>query len=192
MADLIGFLSNQQEVNLTTSLHYGLSRLLYYVRSSRCLLVLDRVETILSGGDRTGYYQEGYEGYSQLIQLLGEANHQSCLLLTSREKPKEISFLEGQKVRSLQLNSLNYSEIQKIFSEMTTELEEEWKVIIERYASNPLALKIVATLIRDLLDSNLSKFTEKGLKQGWFSIEDIRNVFEQQFHRLTDVEKLLY
>lgn len=127
--------------------------------------MLDRVETILSGGDRTGYYQEGYEGYSQLIKLLGEANHHSCLLLTSRKQPKEISVLEGQKVRSLQLNSLNYSEIQKIFSEMTTELEE-WKVIIGHYASNLLALKIVTTLIRDLLDSNLSKFTEEGLKQG--------------------------
>jgi DNA-binding transcriptional LysR family regulator len=32
-----------------------------------------------------------YEGYSQLLQSLGEVPHQSCLLLTTREKPSRLS-----------------------------------------------------------------------------------------------------
>lgn len=52
---------------------------------------------------RGGYYRAGYEDYGELIQQMSEGLHQSCLILTSREKPKEISALESQDapVRSL-------------------------------------------------------------------------------------------
>ena len=32
----------------------------------------------------------------QLLQRMGEGRHQSCLLVTSREKPKEVAPLEGE------------------------------------------------------------------------------------------------
>jgi len=50
--------------------------------------VLDNIESVLKEGSRAGQYREGYEEYGKLIQRVGEANHQSCFLLTSREKPK--------------------------------------------------------------------------------------------------------
>jgi hypothetical protein len=51
-------------------------------------LVLDNAETVMQAGDREGGYQPGYEGYGQLLRCVGETPHQSCLLITSREKPK--------------------------------------------------------------------------------------------------------
>jgi 3',5'-cyclic AMP phosphodiesterase CpdA len=54
LVDLIKFLSDQQETDLPISVSGKISRLLDYLRSSRCLLVLDNAETILRGGCHAG------------------------------------------------------------------------------------------------------------------------------------------
>jgi len=41
-----------------------------YLRSSRCLLVLDNGESILRSGERAGRYRSGYEGYGQLLRQM--------------------------------------------------------------------------------------------------------------------------
>jgi len=191
LADIIKFLSNQQVIDLPTSVDGRISRLIDYLRSSRCLLVLDNAEVILRGGERVGHYHEEYEGYGELIKRLGEEAHQSCLLLTSREKPKEMTLLEGTFVRSLQLHGLKQEEGKNIFNQLGyfSAADEQWQVLIKHYAGNPLALKIVATLTRDLLDSNISILIEDYLNSGRFIFDDIRDVLERQFNRLTALEK---
>src|ERR1700731_2745012 len=57
--------------------------LLKFLREQRCLLVLDNIESVLQESVYTGKYREGYEGYSRLLLHLGDAKHQSCLLITS-------------------------------------------------------------------------------------------------------------
>ncbi len=71
--------------------------------------MLDNPETLLVGGDPEGGYLPSYEGYGRLIQRLTEAAHQSCVLLTDREKPKEIEPLEEVRapVRSLRLTGVD-------------------------------------------------------------------------------------
>jgi transcriptional regulator with XRE-family HTH domain len=94
-----------------------LTTLMDCLRQQRCLLILDNVETILSSGNQVGQYRSGYEGYGQLLRSLGEVLHQSCLLLTSREKPKEVALLEGEQlpVRSLVLEGLHPTEGRQLF-----------------------------------------------------------------------------
>lgn len=194
LLNLIQFLSNQQEteVDLPKDLDGRVSRLIDYLRCSRCLLILDNVETILGDGDYAGHYREGYEGYGELFRRLGEARHQSCLILTSREKPKEFVSLEGEKlpVRSLQITGLKEAEGREIFrlKGAFSGSEEEWRIIVEHYAGNPLALKMVAAAIQELLNSNISEFLEL-LNQGTLVFDDIRDVLERQFDRLSDLEK---
>lgn len=36
-------------------------------------------------------YREGYERYGELFELVAKTTRQSCLLLTSREKPRAIA-----------------------------------------------------------------------------------------------------
>ncbi|MBN3922464.1 NB-ARC domain-containing protein [Nostoc sp. NMS4] len=190
LSNLIQFLSDEQEteVNLPESFSDRVSRLLYYLQNYRCLVILDNVESILRSGSRAGLYREGYEEYGELLRRVGEANHQSCLVLTSREKPREIAFLEGQAlpVRSFPLNGLKVAEGQEILKlKGLSAAEDEWKVMIERYAGNPLALKIVATTIKDVFDGNVTGF----LQQDTAVVGDIRDILEQQFERLSDLEK---
>ncbi len=192
LAELIQFLSQQEEIVLPETVDGRISQLLPYLRSSRCLLILDNVESILLEGDRTGCYREGYSGYGQLLRCVGEIRHQSAVVLTSREKPRGLATKEGEKlfVRTLQLIGLPPVAGRKI-CQARCEFwgsESEWKVLIEHYGGNPLALKMVVPAIQDFFDSSVSNFLEF-LKQGPLVLDDIRNLLEPQFNRLSDIEK---
>jgi len=190
LVDLIKFLSNQQETDLPNSVSGKISRLLDYLRSSRCLLVLDNAETILRGGCHAGQYREGYEGYGELIRRVGEASHCSCLVLTSREKPRELVPLEGEilPVRSWQLRGLNEVEGQEVLKAKglsISSLADQGSTLINRCAGNPLILKIVATTLQELSNGNISDF----LRQGTIVFGELRDLLEQQFNRLSYLEK---
>ncbi|WP_019507144.1 hypothetical protein [Pleurocapsa sp. PCC 7319] len=86
--------------------------LLKYLSGYRCLLILDNAESILetAKSQKDSYSCQSHPDYGQLFKLIGATKHQSCLLLTSREKPQEISSLEREylQVRCLQLETLQY------------------------------------------------------------------------------------
>ncbi|MEG4840731.1 WD40 domain-containing protein [Microcoleus sp. B9-D4] len=192
LVELIQFLSNQQETNLPETVDAGISRLMHYLRQHRCLLILDNFESILQEEERTGCYRQGYEGYGQLLRCVAEINHKSTLLLTSREKPIGLAAKEGKKlpVRSLQLTGLTTPEAQEIVQGIAffQGSDSEWNILRSHYAGNPLALKMVAPAIHDFFESSLTRFLEL-LNQGTLVFDDIRNLLDRQFNRLSDVEK---
>jgi WD40 repeat protein len=176
------------ETDLSEQRNQRISQLIDYLRSSRCLLILDNVESILDSGAHVGRYRDGYEEYGELLRRIGEASHQSCLILTTREKPKEIACLEGGNlpVRSLPLMGLNVVEGQEIFRSQNHFYgsDSDWKNLIQRYIGNPLALRIVATTIQELFNNSISEF----LEQGATVFGDIRDLLDQHFHRLSPLE----
>jgi WD40 repeat protein len=197
LAELIQFLSKRQETNLPLTAGERIAILLKYLRSSRCLLVLDNVEAILRSGDslsgdrfasRAGYYRAGYEEYGDLFRCVGETLHSSCLILTSREKPKEIALLAGATlpVRSLQLGSLQQQAGQAILTAKgLLAFESDLQLLVDRYRGNPLALKIVATTLQDVFNGSISEF----LSQDRAIFGDIYDLLAQQFNRLSNLEK---
>ncbi|MBW4569584.1 MAG: NACHT domain-containing protein [Tolypothrix carrinoi HA7290-LM1] len=197
LTDLILFLSDQQETNLSETVDAQVSRLIHYLRSSRCLLVLDNVDVILGSsgasqspsGAQAGQYREGYEGYGELLRRVGTERHSSCMVLTTREKPKTLVPLEGETlpVRTLPLAGLSAPEVSKIFKAngCFCNSEIDWQILRERYSGNPLALKIVCTTVRDLFDGSISEF----LEQGAIAFGEINTLLDEQFQRLSEVEK---
>ncbi|NJR20005.1 MAG: hypothetical protein HC785_33025 [Calothrix sp. CSU_2_0] len=95
---VVRFLSQQQEVDLPESLGDKITRLIHYLNTSRCLLILDNGESILQSGASTGCYLQGYAGYGELFRNVGESQHQSCLLLTSREQFPEVRRFAGESL----------------------------------------------------------------------------------------------
>jgi WD40 repeat protein len=194
LSTILQFLSNQQqiEVDIPQDITEGIYRLVHFFTEHRCLVILDNAEAILRSGDQAGYYREGYEKYGELFIQVGEQRHQSCLLLTSREQLKEIGLLEGPSlpVRSFQLSGLSEAEGREIFSlqEGFTGTEQEWNILIKHYTGNPMALRIVARAIQELFDGSVPKLLEY-LKQECLIFDDIRNLLDQQFNRLSDLEK---
>ncbi len=194
LADLISFLSNQQEteVELPKSVEGRISRLIDYLRDSRCLIVLDRVESILSNYDNVFTDRQRSEKYDLLWQRVGEVDHQSTIILTSQEKPRKFELLEGERlpVRSLRLCGLKEAEGRAIFEDkgLFSGSEKEWNLLIKHYAGNPLILKIVASVVENLFSSSLCEFI-KFRKQDTMIFDDIRELLNCQFNRLSDLEQ---
>ncbi|MBW4623355.1 MAG: hypothetical protein KME17_28860 [Cyanosarcina radialis HA8281-LM2] len=194
LVSLLQFLSDSQETeaDFPADVDGRISRLLDRFRTYRCLVILDNTETIMRGGDRAGFYRGGYEAYGELFKRVGESRHQSCLLLTSREKPKEFVSIEGETlpVRSLQLHGLKVEEGREIFRAKGdfSGAEDEWQTVVKHYAGNPLALKMVAAAIQDVFENDVTNFIEF-VRQGNLVFEDIRDLLERQFDRLTEREK---
>jgi WD40 repeat protein len=188
LKNCLQFLSNPQRIDLPEEIDGQIALLLKYLREYRCLLVLDNMETILQSGKSTSQYREGYEGYGKLIKRLGEAEHQSCLLLTSREKPQEIAHLEGKSspVHSLQLLGIGQVEGKEILKDKGLLGPDEAKVdLIQLYSGNPLALKLVSEPVREVFGGDISAF----LKEGDAVVRNIYDLIDQQFKRLSEPEQ---
>jgi WD40 repeat protein/DNA-binding CsgD family transcriptional regulator len=187
LADLIRFLMNDADLELPKSVDSKISLLMDALRQQRCLIVLDGVEAVLNR-ERVGSYLEQHKGYGELFRRIGEERHQSCLLLTSREKPKEFSSREGQwmLVRSFTLLGLTDADAQAILeAKGLSGTPEEYRELNCRYAGNALNLKLAATAIQNLFSSRISEF----LSQETLVFDGIHSVLEKQFDRLTDPEK---
>ncbi|MFQ4136901.1 NB-ARC domain-containing protein [Nodosilinea sp. PGN35] len=169
-----------------------LRSLLNQLRQHRILLVLDNGETILQPRDRTGTYQPGYADYGSLFHSLGSADHQSATVLTSREKIQEIAQQEGATlpVRSLRLGGLPPADGQAIVEAKGEFVgtPRDWRHLVNHYAGNPLALKMVAAVVQDFFDGHLGPFVQI-LAQGGSVFGDIRDLLAHQFERLTPVEQ---
>lgn len=157
LADLIQFLSPQPETDLPENTEQRISLLLKYLSDSRCLLVLDEVDSILQNSLS---YQQGYENYADLFQRILTSSHQSCLLLTSWHLPEKLN-----QIKVLQLNGLDEESAQKIIysakrfsSGSDSSLFDE---LIQIYGGNPLLLKVVTANFADLFSGNLTQFIQQ-------------------------------
>ena len=193
LGELIEFVSDCQATNLSETPEGLVTQLLPYLRQHRCLLIFDNVESVLRGGDQSGAYRVGYEGYGEFFQRIGESEHQSCVLLTSREKPQDIEAMEGVRlVRSLELGGLDTVAGQAIFQDIARAFhsnfqasDQDWESLIACYSGNPLALEIAARHILRRFNGDISKFLEQDLTV----FGQIRDLLDWHFDRLSEAEK---
>ena len=188
---LIQFLSDQQEteINLPTRLGERIIRLLHYLREHRCLVVLDNLESILQA-ETAGHYRDGYEGYGELIQHIGRIEHQSCLLLTSRECPRELVPLAGNNlpVRLWSVVGIDTEAGRELLRTKDLELDEadtQGDELIRRYSGNPQALHLVATAIQKEFFGDVNDF----LQEYGTVVDDVRSLLDQHLSRLASLEQ---
>lgn len=186
--DLIQSLSPHPEIHLPENTEKSISLLLKYLRYSRCLLVLDELDSILLQGDR---YQQGYENYADLFQQIVTSRHQSCLVLTSWHQPQQLILIAPEKsqLKVLQLNGLDKQSAQKIiYSAQRFSSSPDrslFSELIQLYGGNPLLLKIVTANLADLFSGNLTQF----IQQTTLVIQQIlRNYLQKTSIDLSDTE----
>ncbi len=166
-----------------------ISNLIEVLKKQHCLIILDDFEAILQEGELAGAYRQGCEGYGELLERVGQERHQSCLILISREQPKEIALMHGDDllVRSFRLGGMQRQGAKELlkargFSGSESGLDE----LVQQYRGNPAALKIVATTIHEVFNGDISEF----LNQTMLGMGDILlNLLYTQFERLSKVEK---
>ena len=191
LADLLQSLSGGQE-HLASTLDGKIAQLLQHFRDRACLMILDNWEPLLQAGDRTGAYQPGYEGYGQLLETIADAAHQSCLVITSRERPGHLTVREGRlsAVRVLQLTGLSTADGQQIMQGINSFYGDaaDWLLLNQYYSGNPLALRIVAPVIERFFNCNLTPFLAS-LQQQTCVFQGVRQLLDHQFERLEGLEK---
>jgi hypothetical protein len=188
LADLLQFLAGTEKAPWPESVSEGISLLISEFRERRCLLVLDSVEAILRSGDRFGRYKEGYEEYGAIFRRLGQEHHQSCLLLISQEKLREIAQLQSPAglIRSLLLDGLKPEEAKAILLAKGLTGERQWSELIRNYRGNPLALKLVAATIEEVFNKDVGEFVKLGTL---VLSPDYRELLDAQVQRLSNLEK---
>ena len=189
IAELISFLTNQAIAALPQDFDSLLNMLIQALKQSRCLIVLDNGESILRSGATNGQYNDGYEGYGELLRQVGQVRHQSCVIVTSREMPSEVLPPDSNDtmVRSLQLSGLQEEARQMFRHELA--IAPETTQLIDFYRGNPLALTVVSRSIYSMFDGDVQTF----LEQETNVFGDIRHLIDQQYARLSDLEqKVMY
>ena len=166
----------------------SLGLLMKQLRSQRCLLVLDNVESILQQGDARCSYLSGYEDYGEMFDRISAERHQSCTILTGREKPQGIMQREGVNlpVRSIQLTGMSIAAAQHILIDKGLESPQlDREELISYVGGNPLVLKLVATTVQNLFNGDIMAFLTAGT--GVFS--NLQDLLAQQFDRLSPLQQ---
>lgn len=194
VADLLRIFadSENQELDLPESTQARISKLFDYLRSQRCLLVLDSAESLLRGdrSSNTNAYGKQYAEYGIFFNRVIEEQHQSCLLLTSREPFIDFNRLQnkGQPVRTIKLEGLG-KEALEIFRLYGLTNEDKWGDLIQTYRGNPLSLKMLAEKIQNFFGGSVKDFLDfqTVLMTDIFQ-ESLDELFEEK-GRLTILEK---
>jgi AAA domain len=164
-----------------------LSLLLEHFRSHRCLIVLDDLDRLFSSGELAGNYTEEYREYRDLFRRIWETNHQSCLLLLSREEPSEMagSVSNNSSIHSLSMGGLGDGG-REIFRSKGLSDEDRWDYAIEYLGGNPAYLKSVAIAIKKLFGGKVGEFCNY---EELFLTEEIGSLLTHQFARLSTAER---
>lgn len=178
----------KQEVGSFANIANGIRELIQQFQSHRVLLIFDGVESILRSDSIIGNYHSDYKEYGELFKQVSQIPHQSCLIVTSRDKPSGIELNPG--TRLLCLSGLSREESKQFCQEEGLSHPEIWDQVIESYGGHPLGLKMIAKTIKDVFDGNVSDF----LKQAsGLCVGDIQFLLHQQYKHLSELEiRIIY
>jgi WD40 repeat protein len=187
LTDLIQVLSAQRitAATLVDSVDAQITALVTLLQM-RCLVVLDNMETILQP-EQLGAYRPGYEEYEDLLRRMGTTTHNSCLIITSRECPENLTTLQGSTVRSLALTGVDQSTGYSILQQSLTSVEENLSdQLVQSYQGNPFALILTASTIQTLFNGDAAQFLSQ---QPQLVFGDLRRLIDQHFQRLSLLEQ---
>ncbi|MGB3403001.1 MAG: ATP-binding protein [Microcoleaceae cyanobacterium] len=164
----------------------GIRVLMQCLQQNRCLIILDGWEALFQPQTLAGNYRIGYEGYGQLLQKIGKLKHQSCLILTTTEIPKVVTYSSGSysPIKTLTLAGLGKS-AELLLQDKELFDQGLYSNLIQQYSGNPQALKIVAEIIHHLFANRIAEFL--AVNSNIF-LGDFSESLTKQLDRLSNVE----
>lgn len=180
-------LKNQLQQFFAQSQNPPLPTIIDYFRNSRCLVILDDLQNLFQSGFLAGQYLTEHKEYGQFWQQIAKNHHQSCVILLSWEKPRELATLQGEKqsTRTLNLKGLS-ADAEEILKEHGLTDSEKWPELINLYQGHPTWLNIIASTILELFDGSVSLFLAD---QEEIFIGDLSPILESHLDRLSELEK---
>ncbi|NPA90268.1 MAG: hypothetical protein GXO55_02270, partial [Chloroflexi bacterium] len=188
LRDLVLTLSNYRAVLPTDDPEMLLNTLLSLLRQRRCLIVLDNLEAIFKEQGPAGHCREEYRIYCELIRRLGETHHQSCILLTSRERPSLFVRWKASApwVATMHIKGLTLEAGRLYLQNLGLKASpSHLNALIKLYAGNPLMLALSAETIQQLFLGDVRAF----LRSRRLAVGDIRALLDEQVQRLSPIER---
>lgn len=188
LQSLVQLINPYESSDIPNTVGDRIALFLDYLRLNRCLVILDNYGGSFKEGDQDRQYKDIYEEYDQLLQHMGKFEHSGCLLVTSREKPFQVSLFEGEKspVRSLHLSGVNRIIAKRILQDKgLCGSQTAWEQLSKCYGGNPLALKLVSEPINTLFGGSIDSFLESGQTM----VGNLEKLLAQQVYRLSEFEQ---
>lgn len=190
-------LADLEEQDLPALLNLLLSQL----REHRCLLVLDDVDSALSYASveptefansvtdapaRLGDWKPEAKGYPQLLRRISHERHQSCLLLISREPPKELPHFVSETTNLMYLTGVSLTAAKEIvLSQGKVQAQDQhWQKLLDYTQGHPFVLKVMGGVIYQFMQGNLGVYLQR-LEQSGFVFTDLSDLMDSYLAKLS-------
>ena len=115
------------------------------------------MQNIFIRGQFAGQYQPEYKDYQKFFTMITETQHQSNIILISREQCPEMECLDEELylIKCLELSGLDDI---RIFNDVGLKDEKNCLHLINLYEGNLMYLQTIATLIKKNYDNQIDEF----------------------------------
>lgn len=199
LPDIVSAISGKPELDIHRHPATAIDACLRLMQERRCLLILDNAESLLDSGNEED--RQGYSDYSWFWEALATVPHQSCTIVSTRERIPQLTIHEqvfcldtpeiqlNSATRTLKLTGLGVSAARELFADCGCEGTDStaWQEVFNFFAGNPFGLKIAASTIAEL-GGDIAALAPY-LQLGKSPIEDIEELLKLQWERISKVER---
>jgi hypothetical protein len=162
-----------------------LTQFFHILRQKKCLIILDDVQELFIKGELAGQFKTEYKNYQNFLTMMTDIEHQSSLILISQEQCQEMVSLDEElyPINCLDLQGLDNTEIIK---KCGLKDDETWAKLIDLYGGNPVYLKDIASLIKNIFGGKVADFLKE---DSLIVTKDMKSRLTELFQRLSPIEK---
>ncbi|MDZ7955391.1 NB-ARC domain-containing protein [Nostoc sp. DedQUE09] len=162
----------------------GIFQLTKFLMKEPCLIILNSWNDLFKERELAGCYKEGFEDYGELLKRIAKINHNSCIVITTSEEPRELTELQNNsQIYSMKLEGLDLNNYQNLFNSIPNNSEIITGEVIDFCKGNPLAMRIFVNKCQSLLGDG-KKININQLKTFFYD-----DWVELQYKRLSDIEQ---
>ncbi|MEM9151393.1 MAG: NB-ARC domain-containing protein, partial [Cyanobacteria bacterium P01_F01_bin.3] len=116
-------------------------------------------------------YKTGFSAFGDWLNHLQTTTQKhsskgSCVILTSREKPKEMLGIETKHpaTKLYKLGGLTNSEVEKLLNSFRLQgSPADYRKLVSRYYGHPMALRLAANTVQDIFSGKINDFLEQDI-----------------------------
>jgi hypothetical protein len=163
------------------------NKLMAFLRNHKCLLVLDNWDSLFEDHVLNGQYCENYKNYQRLLRCLVKEEHQSCVIITSREELNDcaINANADDLVHQIKLPGLSLDESINMLQNYGLKDRAQWPKLIDIYQGHPWALKLVAENIKQTFGGEVVRFLDQLTIVLGHSLQEM---LQEQLNKLSPLE----
>jgi AAA ATPase domain len=156
---LIDLLQQLDSLNHFSDLNFQqLTEKLWWHLQQRCLIILEQEQD-----GNTHKFDDYKQLFRKLLQMHGKSHHSCILLITSYEKPDDVTAVADRDhaAKSLHLNGVDVATGLEILKNKELKLVKKPEIaaeLVRQFGGYPLALKLVSSHIRDRYNGDIQQF----------------------------------